>query len=173
MAFWGALYIAAQKAFFGASCVVNTMLYFTIALLLFRVPCEPIVVYNSGSEVPTHSVSGPICPKLTALHASPFSSCCFSLSSASLCVATLKAFVNWKIRLGWIDKKTIYWLIDWLIVLLLLLLSFAHFKTLSVWTPQRKGIEKKKASESLQIFHHNSWWPSSEIVQGLIYTVFF
>ena len=76
------------KSFFGVSCVVNTMLYFTIALLLFRVPFGPIVVYNIGSEVPTHSVSGPICPKLTALHASPFSSCCFSLSSASLCVAT-------------------------------------------------------------------------------------
>ena len=42
------------KSFFGVSCVVNTKLYFTIALLLFRVPSGPIVVYNSGSEVPTH-----------------------------------------------------------------------------------------------------------------------
>ena len=106
------------KGFSGVSCVCSKYSAFhcnanTIALLLFRVPCGAIVVHNSGSEVPTHSVSGPICPKLTALPASPFSSCCFSLSSASLCVATLKAFVNWKIRLGCFDKKTIYWLIDW------------------------------------------------------------
>ena len=71
------------KGFSGVSYVCSKYSAFhrhanTIALLLFLVPFGAIVVHNSGSEVPTHSVSGPICPKLTAFHASQFSTCCFS-----------------------------------------------------------------------------------------------
>ena len=84
----------------------------------------------------------------------------------SLCQLENPIGLHWQKNYLLID-----WLIDRAIALVVVICTFQN--TLCVDSTKEGDREKKKASESLQIFYHNSWWPSSEIVQGLIYTVFF
>ena len=69
------------------------------------------------TEVPTHSVSGPICPKLTAFHASQFSTCCSSLSliiivitATIIVLVAVLTFEFWTCE-GWL--RVWCWLLVW------------------------------------------------------------